>query len=149
MTTFRPSDEIAILATVDPEASSVSACWTSDWADFEYFESMMAIGLLGVAGAGATINFKLLQATSAAGSQSKDITSAAIVETDTASNDKQFIINCHSSDLDIANGFRYVAMKYTNGTVASDLAAVLLGVKAKHGPASGHDLSTVAQIITP
>lgn len=148
MTTQKPSDEIAVLATIDPDAYSANT-YVSDYASFEYFDEMLAVVTVGDIGTSGTVNGKLRQATSSTGASVKDITSKAITALTQAGtdSDKQALINLRADELDLANGFKFVCISLTNATASADMGAVLLGVKPKHGPASGHDLASVDEIV--
>jgi len=146
MATYKPSDDIAVLATIDPDAYSTGA-QSSDYASFEYFEEMMAIVSAGIIAASGTLDFKLQQATSATGASAKDISSKSITQFDTGDNDKQVVINLRADELDVANSFAFVKAVMTLTTAGGDAGAIVLGVKPNHGPASGHDLASVAEIV--
>lgn len=148
MTNYKFSEDVAILSVIDPDAYT-AATYTGDYADVEYFEAFGGVLLVGTIAASGTVDFSLVQATSATGAGVKAITSASITQATTASNDKQYIINLRADQLDVANGFHFVAPKMIVGTAAADTGAFILGFKVKHGPASGHDLASVTSIITP
>lgn len=147
MTTQKPSDEIAVLATIDPDAYTANT-YVSDYASAEYFEEFLAIIEVGTIGASGTVNAKLRQATSSTGAGVKDITSKAITALTEAGtdSDKQALINLRADELDRANGFKFVCVSMTN-VATVDMGALLLGIKPKHGPASGHDLASVDEIV--
>lgn len=148
MTTMKPSDEIAVLATIDPDAYT-AATYVSDYASFEYFNEMLAIVTVGDLGTSGTVAAKLRQATSSTGAGVKDITSKAITTFTQAGtdSDKQALVNLRADELDLANGFKFACISLTVATATSDAGAILLGTKPKHGPASGHDLASVDEIV--
>ena len=142
-----PSERVAVLATVDPDANTVGAI-TSDWADMTKFNSMMAIVQTGVMGASGTLDFKLQQATSSGGAGNKDISGKAITQLVKATDDdKQAVINVRADQLDVAGGFKFVAMVHTVGTATGDSGAVLLGLDPVHSTAADNDLASVAEIV--
>lgn len=148
MTTQKPSDEVAVLATIDPDAYSANT-YVSDYASFEYFNEMLAIIKVGDIGSSGTVNAKLRQATSSTGAGVKDITSKAITALTSAGtdSDKQALINLRADELDLASGFSFACISVTTATASVDFDATLLGMKPKHGPASGHDLASVDEIV--
>ena len=61
--------------------------------------------------------------------------------------DKQAVINVRADQLDVAGGFKFVAMVHTVGTATGDSGAVLLGLDPVHSTAADNDLASVAEII--
>jgi hypothetical protein len=111
-----PSEEVAVVATIDPDANAAGAL-TSDWADATQFQQFMCIVQTGVMGAAATLDVKLQQATDSSGTGNKDITNAAVTQLVKATNDDdQAIINLNADALDVAGGFTHVAIVHTVGT---------------------------------
>jgi hypothetical protein len=144
-----PSERVSIAGTIDPDAATATA-FTSDYLDMTKFDEAMAIVMAGTLGSSATVDAKLLQATSSAGAGAKDITGAAITQlTDAGSDsDKQVIIQCKSGDLDVANAFAFVALWIDVNVATSDVAGIILGLKPRHAPASDNDLASVDEIVT-
>ena len=89
------SEGVAVGAVIDPDVLTATA-FTSTWMSMEVFENAMAIVMAGTLGSSATLDAKLLQATDASGTGSKDITGKAITQLTQAGtdSDKQAIINC-------------------------------------------------------
>lgn len=147
-----PSEVIAVVAKVDPDANAVGAV-TSDWADAGKFEAMLAVVSVGAIAATQTLDAKLQQATDASGTGAKDISGKAITQLGGSDDDKQAVINVRASELDMDNGYRYVALVMTGADSASpdgtiDYDGVLLGFYPRFGPASDNDLASVAEIVT-
>jgi len=145
-----PSEVAAVLGTIDPDANTAGTV-DSDYADLGLFESVMGIGMNGTVANGGDLLYSIIQATSAAGAGAKAITgkAATIFDSSPASgdSDKQVIINVRGEELDIANGFRYVALRLVTGGATSDSGGVLLGFFPKHGPADDNDLASVSEIV--
>ena len=143
-----PSEAVAITAVIDPDANA-AAEYTSAYMSMAKFQKGMAIIMAGTLGSSATLDAKLVQATAAAGTGVKDITGKAITQLTQAGtdSDKQAIINFDQSDLDVANGYDWVAVVMTVGTATSDCGALLLGFDARFEPASDYDVSTVDEIV--
>lgn len=143
----KPSELLAILATVDP-VSQAAGTVTTGWVLASYFERMLAVIKTGVLGAGATVDAKLQQATSAGGAGAKDVTGKAITQIVKATGDgKQALINLAVEELDSNGGFAYVRLSITVGTAASLIAAELLGANPKQLPASQFNQAAVVQIV--
>ena len=144
-----PSERAAVLATVDPDVLTAAA-HTSDYIDMSKFQRARAIVMAGTLGASATFDAKLVQATDSSGTGSKDITGKAITQLTQAGSDsdKQAIINLDAMELDLDNGFDFVALTITVATASSDGAGVLLGFDPKHAPASDNDLASVDEIVS-
>lgn len=142
-----PSERVALVATVDPDANATGA-FTSDYVNMEEFHSALAVVMAGVIAASGTLDAKLVQATSATGASSKDITSKAITQIDTGSNDKQMLINVKTDEMDVAGGFSFLALTMTHTTAGGDAAGLILGFDCRHAPADDFDLASVSEIIT-
>lgn len=144
-----PSDRVAVGGVIDPDANTAAAL-TSDYLDMRQFGSAMALIMAGTLGASATLDAKLVQATDDSGTGVKDITGKAITQmtqAGTDESDRQAIINVRVEELDVNNGFAFVAIVMTTGTATSDSAAVLLGLDPRRGTASNNDLASVAEIV--
>ena len=142
-----PSERIAILATIDPDAYGTGT-QTSDWASVEEFHQVFAVVEAGILAASATLDAKLMQATSSTGAGAKVVSTAnaQITQLDTGDNDKQAIMNLRTDSLDVAGGFSFVALRMTLTTAGGDCSGVLFGVDPRHGPADDFDLASVAEI---
>ena len=149
MQSLLPSQRVAVVGTVDPDANTVTD-HNSDWASMADFDSILAVIQTGIMGASATIDAKMEQATDAAGAGAKDIDGKAIVRLVKASDDdKQALINVRAAELDVDGGFTHVRLVLAVGTATSDSSAVLLGFDARYGPAEANDkdLASVAEIV--
>ena len=144
-----PSERAGVVATIDPDALTATA-HTSDWVSMAVFQSVMAIVSVGTLGTSATVDAKLEQATDSSGTGAKDITGKSITQlTDAGSDDdKQAIINCRGSELDVENGFDHVRLSITVAVATSDGAGLVLGFDPRHGPASDSDLASVDEIVS-
>jgi len=142
-----PSEKQAVVGTIDPDVYT-AATYLSDAIDMSKFESIQAIVMAGVLGTAATLDAKLVQATTAGGTY-KDVTEKAITQLVKATDDdKQAIINLRVEELDVANDYRFVKLSMTVGTATSDAGAVVLGANAAINPASDNDLASVAEIVS-
>lgn len=142
-----PSDRCRIVGVVDPDANA-AATYTTGWVSMAEFSSVMAIVMAGALGTSATLDAKIEQATDSSGTGAKDVTGKAITQLTEAGtdSDKQAVINCFDSDLDVANDFNHVRLSMTVATATSDCAAVLLGFDQRYEPET--DATTVDEIVS-
>lgn len=148
--TMRPSDRVALAATIDPDVYSAAA-HVSDYVAMADFEKIMAVACAGTLGGGATFDAKLVQATNGSGAGSKDIAEKSIVQltqAGTDDSDKQAIINCIAEELDVNGGFTHVALVITIGAASSDAGGQIFGLNARYSPGSDHDLASVTEIVS-
>jgi hypothetical protein len=143
----RPSEIFAIVGTIDPDANA-TGLYTSDYVNMEYWHQAQGIVLAGILASGGTLDGALVQATDASGTGVKAITGAAITQMTTGDNDEQATIEIMADQLDVENGFSFVALRMTHTTAAGDSAGVLLGVNPRYAPADGWDLASVGEIVT-
>ena len=142
------SERAAVAAVIDPDNNSAAA-YTSAYVSMSTFNQVLAIVQTGTLGSSATVDFKLVQATDSSGTSVKDISGKSVTQLVKASNDDdQAVINCRSEELDVDNGFDYVAMVMTVGTAASDTSAIMLGMTPRYAPASDNDLASVQEIVS-
>jgi ethanolamine ammonia-lyase small subunit len=146
-----PSEKVAVLATIDPDAYSAITAYTltSDWADMTKYPEALAVIMVGTIATSGTVDAKLQQASSSTGAGAKDITGKSITQLTQAGtdSDKQALINVREDELDVANSFTHVRLAVKNATGAADFGAVLLGLSPTHGVANDNDLSTVDEIV--
>jgi hypothetical protein len=146
-TNVKLNEKLAILATLDP-ASVAASTVVSNWVSVANFHSISALIQTGVLGASATIDAKLRQATDSSGTGAKDVTGKAITQIVKASGDnKQATIELRGEDLDVSNGFAYVALSLTVGTAASIVGAALFGANPRFETASAFNQAAVVQVV--
>lgn len=146
-TNIKLNERIAVLATLDP-ASFGAGTVVSAYVPVANFHSIAALIQTGVMGASGTIDAKLRQATDAAGTGVKDVTGKALVQILKAAGDNvQASIELRGEDLDVANGFAFVALSLTVGTAASIVGAQIVGANARFLPASAFNKSSVVQTV--
>jgi len=146
--TLPPSASSAIVGVIEPDATVVGNHSTG-WISMSDFQAAQAIIMTGALGTAATLDAKLEQATDDAGAGVKDLTNAAITQlTKVAGDDnKQAIIEIWGEDLDIKNKYSHIRLTISVGTANSDCAALVLCSHPRQGPASEHDLASVAEIV--
>ncbi len=143
-----PSDRAAIAGSIDPDNASAGT-YTTAWVSMATFRSVMAIVAVGVMTSSGTLDAKLQQATDSSGTGAKDVTDKDITQLTQAGtdSDKQVVINCRASELDIANGFDHVRLSVTTATAASYVCGILLGMDPAYGVASDNDETSVDEIV--
>lgn len=141
------SENLAVLATLDPVSQGVATV-TTGWVSAAKFAELMAVIQTGVLGAGATLDAKLQQATDGAGTGAKDVAGKAIVQIVKATGDnKQALINLRPEQLDVNNSFAFVRLSLTVGVAASLISAAVYGVHARQGTAADSNQAGVVQTI--
>jgi hypothetical protein len=144
------SEQVALLATIDPDVTTASTV-TSDWVSVAEYYNFAAIVMAGTLGSSATVDAKLEQATDSSGTGAKDISGKAITQMTQAGTDQsdtQAVINAKPDELDIANDFTHFRLSVTVGTATSDLGAFVVGVNPRNAPASDTDLASVGEIVS-
>lgn len=141
-------ERLAVVACIDPDAYTTGA-QTSDWVDMSEFERVVFIVQAGALGSSATIDFKVQEATSAAGAGAQDISGKSITQlTDAGTDsDKQALVEVRADELDLADGYTHVAGILTVGTATSDAGVVAIGLDPRYHPASDYDLSSVDELV--
>lgn len=144
----KPSEHIAVLATLDP-VSQGAATVTTGWVDMKNFHALLAKIGVGAMTGGSTVDAKLQQANTSGGGGAKDITGKAITQLLAAGgNNRQALINLKVADLDTENGFEWVRLSVTVGTAASLLDAELLGFYPRFEDAgAAFNQAGVAQVV--
>lgn len=130
------SESLAIAAVIKPDAATANT-YTSGWISMAEFGQILAVVMAGDLGTNATVDAKLQQATNASGAGAKDIAGKAVTQLTQAGTDKsnkQALINLRSEEIDRRNGFSHVRLSVTVATATSDLAAVVLGTRARYSP---------------
>ena len=147
--TLLPSDKIAIVGTIKPDAHAAGTV-SSVWIDASKFIDFLAIVMAGTLGASATLDFKIEQAKDDTGTDAKDLSGAAVTQLTQAGGDdnKQAIVQFSTEDLDTNNDFTHVRASLTIGTATSDAGATLLAYGGRYEPVSDHDADSVKEIVT-
>ena len=139
------SESLAVLATIDPISQGAGTV-TTGWVNAGNLQNLLAVIQTGIMGASATVDAKLQQATDSGGTGVKDVTGKAIVQILKAAGDnKQALLNAHTQDLDVSNGFNYVRLSITVGTAASLISAALLGGNTRYEDAAQYNQAGVVQ----
>lgn len=147
-----PTDRAATMATIGPLSSA--AAQTSAYLDCSLFRRVLATVTTGTLGTSSYVDAKLVQATSSGGAGAKDVPNSSITRILKASGDNKVAqINFDTANIDVANGFRYVALVITpSGSIsppnASIVGGTLQGFDPFNGPASQSDPTADVQIVS-
>lgn len=142
-----PSERLAVAAVVAPGARAAGA-GNSGWIDTALYSRLLAIVSTGTLGASATVDAKWQQATDSSGTGSADVTQGQLTQIVKASGDnKQALMNLDVNRLTDRTK-RFVRLVLTVGTATSDAGAVVLGIDAKHLPATDNDPASVVQVVS-
>lgn len=141
--TERLSEQLAVVATIDPQSISSSA--NTDVIDMQRFNRVLFILLTGTISSTGTVDFDVYKG--ATNSPSTKMTGKSITQLTQAGSgsDSQVVIEVTAEEL--GPGYRYIKGTWTRGTANALGAVVVLGDCDRYGPASDHDLSSVAEIV--
>ena len=132
------NEQVYIQSVLPPESGPTTATVPTTYIDVTDFERFAFLISAGALGASATVAAQVVQATAAAGTGSKVITGAAMTAFADDDDDQFVTIEVQSDQLDIANGFRYVAITVTIANTA-DLEVLFLGLNPRHVPVTQPD----------
>lgn len=141
-TTF--GQEIGIVATIDPDATTVGV-YTSDWVEASKFADYAAIVQVGALGGGASVDVKLRQATNASGSGEKNVQNKFTGSMNVS--DREAMINLHPSELDLDSNYTHFALEITVTGATSDVSGIVLGRNPRVGTPERNGLSSVLEIV--
>lgn len=142
-----PSERIAVAAVVAPGARAAGA-GNSGWIDTALYSRLMGVISTGTLGTSATVDAKWQSATDSSGTGAADIAAGQLTQIVKASGDnKQAIMNLDVNKLPDRTK-RFVRLVLTVGTATSDAGAVVLGMDARHKPATDFDPASVVQVVS-
>ncbi len=141
----RPSEKVAVVGTVDPDANATGA-FPTDWIAIDDFQQVMFVVMAGILVGTATLDFFVQEADDSTGGNAATLASGALTITQltTASNDKQVVVNVDSEQL--SNTFTHVRGVLQVTTQTADSAVLALGLLPREGPANKNDLASVGEI---
>lgn len=143
-----PTDEMALVGVIDPDASP-AATYTTAWVNMGEFNRLLAVIMVGQMNASATIDAKIEQATDDTGTGAKDLAGSAITQLSQAGtddSDKQALIQCFADDLDLQNDFSHARLSVTVAGADCDLSASVFGLSPRYAPAAS--AASVAETVT-
>ena len=140
--------KMAIVGTVDPQASTTAATLWTDAIDMQYFERAIFIVQTNTVAANTTLTLTVYSdgATATGGMTNAVATSTALTN---ANDDSQIWVEVDTEDFNVDGRDRYcrgaLVIAGTAGTV-DFLSGIVLATNCRYHPASDYDLATVAQI---
>ncbi len=143
----KPSEHLAVLATIDP--SSSSAAQNSAWVSAANFHAFLAIIKVGIMTATGTLDAKFQQALDNAGTGAKDIAPAKAITQLLAAggNNRQVLLNMKAADLDVEGQFKFIRLVVTAATAASLVDATLVGAYPRYEDGALFNQAGVAQVV--
>ena len=146
-TNIKYNERNAVLAALNPASVAAGTVLTA-WVPVANFHSITAQIQTGAMTATGTLDAKLRQATDAAGTGAKDVSGKAIAQIlAAAGSNVQASIELRGEDLDVSNGFAFVALSVTVGVASSIVGAQLIGANARYAPASALNAASVVQVV--
>lgn len=140
------SQELAVVATVDPGALLDNTTATSDWVDISKFNKVMFVVAVGATD--TTVDAIIQEADDSSGTNPATVSGKSITQLTGANGDnKQVILEANASE--ISSGKTHIACKVTvgDGTSGAYVTVIGLGGCARYNPASNNDLASVVEII--
>lgn len=146
MYTAKLSEQLAVVATIDPDAYTASTVLT-DAIDMSKFRRVMFIVMAGELGASATVDFKVTECATSGGSYT-DLSGKSITQLTQAGSDddKQVIVEVAAAEM--GSGKRYLKGSLTIGTATSDAGVIALASVGRHKPENANDLASVDEIVS-
>jgi hypothetical protein len=138
-----PTELCALLTSVSPDQRTPGTV-TSAWVNVAPWHGLLAVVGAGVIASGGELVASLLQAKDAAGTGAKAM--PAKVTGDITAQDRQRLIQLSAAELDINNGFGWVALRLVTASANVWSAAHVLGVVPR-GDTSGLQAATVVEVI--
>jgi hypothetical protein len=103
--------------------------------------------LVGAIATNGTCDIAISQATDGSGTGAKDVVAATQLTQAGTDSNKQVVLQCRADQLDLAGGFRYIAVEVVTAVAATIAGAALIGFNPAYGPASGYDVASVDEIV--
>ena len=141
----RPSEKVAVVGTVDPDANATGA-FATDWISVDDYQQVMFVIMVGTLVGTATVDFTVQEADDSTGGNAATLASGTlnITQITTAGNDTQAVVNVDSEMLQ--NTFTHVRGVLQMTTQTGDTAVLALGLLPRDGPANKNDLASVGEI---
>jgi hypothetical protein len=142
----KPAEVAAVVSALDPASLSANTYY-SDWVLADDFEQYMGVVLVGAIATNGTCDIAISQATDGSGTGAKDVVAATQLTQAGTDSNKQVVLQCRADQLDLAGGFRYIAVEVVTAVAATIAGAALIGFNPAYGPASGYDVASVDEIV--
>jgi len=141
------SEQLAVCATIDPEAQTASAVNT-DVIDMQKFDRVLFIVSVGEMTTNGTVDFAVKSDSASGGSYATAEASITQLTEAGGDSDKQVLVEVRAIDV-AANGNRYIRGTLTTATAASDVSVVAIGTPRFGSPVTSIDLASVDEIVAP
>ena len=143
----RLSEQLAIVATIDPEAYTTATTATTDVWDMSVHHECMIVLQLGTVAANTTVDLDILESTATGAGTITATAVASITQLTAGDDDTQVVVTVRGEDM--TPGYRYLRGVLTIGGVGGtvDLSAVVLADGARYKAASVNDLASVDEIV--
>lgn len=145
MSNIQLAEQAAVLAVKAGTANSTPL--VTPYVSAALVDSAMLVAALGDMAA-ETIDVAIYQATDASGTNAKSAKAATQLAAHATNNDnKAVVIGIRKEELDLANGFSFIAGRCVTGnTTGGPVGLTVLGGDLRYGPAAGVDSSAVAEV---
>src|SRR5262245_8136815 len=141
-----PSQKLALAAVVDPKNGN-NAANASGYLDLRKFRQALFVLLAG--SIDQTVDFKLQEAKDSAGTGVQDLSGKSITQFAATDDNKQALINIRAEEMTVNSGYTHVRAVATVGNGTTNLISVVgIGLEPVQEPASGSNLSSVAQVVS-
>ena len=144
----RLSEQLAVVATIDPGARTATGTAATDVIDMENHHEAMFIVMFNTLGATDTVDFDVQEGTgTTAGTFNTATAIASITQAVNADDDEQRVITVRGEDM--TDGYTYLRGVLTHGGTAAtcEVAVIALADRARYKPASGGDLASGTEIV--
>lgn len=142
----RPHERILLLSSIDPDNQSAGTV-TGDYVKADDFLQYLAVFNAGVLTTNNTTDFSVVQAQDGSGTNAKALKAATQLTQAGTDSDKQVVISFDATELDLANGFYWVAVRAVTATAAGYVCANLFGIDPIYGYDAALDLASVDEIV--
>ena len=132
------TERMQLLAVIHADLGAAGATYRTPYFSMAVHHKLLAIISVGDMVATSTFDATLMEATDAAGTGAKVITSKAITQLTAAGGDSNdaLAINLRTEEMDAANGFDHVSLRIRVGTANAYFAALILGNVPRYAPVS-------------
>jgi len=137
----RLSEQLAVVATIDPDAYGTTTL-TTDVFDMSVHHEAMFVIMVGTNG--GTVDFEVQESTATGAGTNTTTAVASITQLASADDDVQVVVTVRGEDM--ADGYRYLRGILTL-SAATDSGVVALADRARYKAASAGDLASVDEIV--
>ena len=146
-----PSEQAGVAAYLPPASVSAGTAVlgaSGDRIDMRKFESVLIEIHVGALGTSATLDAQARSYDVAESGSSEDLDGKAITQlTKAGDDDSDQVVLMNIRREELPEGHRYVDVLLTVGEAASIVGAVALGFYPGYGPAHGHNIDAVAEVV--